>query len=83
MRPVATEHRRNRDRLTNSYTLRVGKILPLLQSGAIFYTYPGFRYAPPWAEVYRHSVARSIAKARLKFIPDALATGYSIPESGL
>ena len=32
--------------------------LPLLQSGAIFYSYPGFRYAPPWAEVYRHSVAR-------------------------
>jgi hypothetical protein len=35
------------------------KILPLLQSGPSFiYTYPGFRYAPPWAEVYRHSVAR-------------------------
>ena len=69
MRPVATEDRcRNRDRLgTNSYTLRVAKILPLLQSGAIFYSYPGFRYAhryaPPWAKVYCHFVARSIAKA--------------------
>jgi hypothetical protein len=33
-------------------------ILPLLQSEAISYSLPGFRYAPPWANVYRHSVAR-------------------------
>jgi hypothetical protein len=36
LRPVATEdRRRNRDRLMNFYTLRVGKIPPLLQSEAI------------------------------------------------
>jgi hypothetical protein len=29
------------------------KILPLLQSGAISYSLPGLRYAPPWANVYR------------------------------
>ena len=71
---MATEdRRRNRERLrTNFYTLRVAKILPLLQSGAIFYSYPGFRYAPPWAKVYRHSVARSIAKASLN-----IHTGYT------
>jgi hypothetical protein len=64
MRRVATEdRRRNRDRLgTNLYTLRVAKILPLLQSGAIFYSYPGFRYAPPWAKVSRHYVAHSLQR---------------------
>ena len=71
---MATEdRRRNPDRLeTDFYTLRVAKILPLLRSGAIFYSYPGFRYAPPWAKLYRHSVARSIAKASLN-----IHTGYS------
>ena len=29
------------------------KILPLLESGAISYTFPGFRYAPPWAKLLR------------------------------
>ena len=37
------------------------KILPLLQSGAIYYTLPGFRYAPPWA--IATPLLGSIAKA--------------------
>ena len=46
------------------------KILPLLESGAIYYTLPGFRYAPPWAKVYRHSVARIHCKGVIEtFIP--------------
>jgi hypothetical protein len=46
------------------------KILPLLQSGAISYSLPGFRYAPPWANVYRHSVARIHCKGVIEtFIP--------------
>jgi hypothetical protein len=46
------------------------KILPLLQSGAISYTLPGFRYAPPWAKVYRQSVARIHCKGVIEtFIP--------------
>ena len=46
------------------------KILPLLQSGAISYSLPGFPYAPPWANVYRHSVARIHCKAVIEtFIP--------------
>jgi hypothetical protein len=46
------------------------KILPLLQSGSISYSLPGFRYAPPWANVYRHSVARIHCKGVIEtFIP--------------
>jgi hypothetical protein len=42
------------------------KILPLLQSGAISYTLPGFRYAPPWAKVYRHLVAQILCKGLIE-----------------